>query len=90
MRKTKHHIRRLFTLSLYALCTLSFNSATAGEVDSAYFAKLIFEANNRGDFLPDIYRVNPQIGEPTLYAIQKYYVEARPTVDKQKTAALCG
>ena len=77
MRKTKHHIRRLFTLSLYALCTLSFNSATAGEVDSAYFAKLIFEANNRGDFLPDIYRVNPHIGEPTLYAIQKYYVEAR-------------
>ncbi len=77
MRKTKHCIGRLLSLGLYALCTLSFNSAIAGEVDSAYFAKLIFQANSRGDFLPDIYRVNPHINESTLYAIQKHYVEAR-------------
>ncbi|MGR8949961.1 MAG: hypothetical protein ACU84Q_18110 [Gammaproteobacteria bacterium] len=63
-------------ISLCFLIAVSANTC-AEEVDTAYFAKLLFEAKSSGNLLPDIYRINPGVDERTLYAIQKQYVAAR-------------
>ena len=66
---------------LLILCLASFLPALqAHEFDSAYFGRLLFEAKQRNDWLPDIQRINPKLDEPTLYAIQKEYVKARLAV----------
>ena len=77
MRDTNNKFTRLLLACLWTVWGLSFGSVAAEEVDSAYFANLIFEAKRRGDFLPDIYRINPQASEQTLYAIQNHYVKSR-------------
>lgn len=77
MRNLNFSISRLLVAGWCAILTLSDGAVSAEEVDSAYFAKLVFEAKNRGDFLPDIYRINPQASEQTLYAIQNHYVRSR-------------
>ena len=72
----KTEIRILY--SLLFLCSVSlFPAVHAGEFDSAYFGRLLFEAKQRNDWLPDIQRINPELNEATLYAIQKQYVKAR-------------
>ncbi len=43
-------------------------------VDHAYIAELIAAAHARGDFFPDLYRINPGLDDSDLYAVQKHYV----------------
>lgn len=51
--------------------------ATVQAVDTEYFGKLLFEAQQNGSLLPDIYRINSTLDDQTLYDIQKAYVTAR-------------
>lgn len=54
-----------------------FLPLTANAVDTAYFGKLLFDAQQNGELLPDIYRINPALDEASLYRIQKAYVAQR-------------
>lgn len=69
------------TVNFYVLTFIflmgAYGSLCAEDFDSAYFGRLLFEANQRNDWLPDIQRINPNLSEATLYAIQKQYVAAR-------------
>ncbi|MEM7466283.1 MAG: hypothetical protein AAF387_05300 [Pseudomonadota bacterium] len=61
---------------LMILCAFT-HTIYADEIDTKYFAHLIFDAKERADFLPDIHRINPNVSEQILYEIQKHYVAAR-------------
>ena len=71
------HTKGLFYL---LNCMLFTVSVSAHGFDTAYFARLMFEANQRQDWLPDIQRINPGLDESALYAIQTQYVKARLAV----------
>ena len=63
--------------SLVIFAMLFAKPLLAETLDAAYFAKLLFEAKIAGKLLPDIYRINPDIDEQSLYDIQKHYIQAR-------------
>ena len=63
---------------IIVFCSVTASSLiNAEEVDAEYFGRLLFQAHQRGDWLPDIYRINPHLEESALYAIQKQYINAR-------------
>ena len=76
MKNMKFKAVNFYILTLICLMG-AYSSLYAEEFDSAYFGSLLFEANQRNDWLPDIQRINPNLSEPTLCAIQKHYVAAR-------------
>ena len=48
--------------------------APSHALDAVYAADLMWQAKQRGDYLPDIYRLHPSLSETELYAIQRHYV----------------
>ena len=49
-------------------------SGPAHGLDTTYLADLLWQAKQRRDYLPDIYRLNPNVSEAELYAVQKKFV----------------
>jgi len=69
---------RVKTVCAWLLCMLLSHTVSAAEVvDTDYAARIIWQAQQDGDWLPDIYRLNPQLEDSTLYAIQNAYVTRR-------------
>ena len=69
---------RVKTVCAWLFCMLLPHAVCAAEtIDTDYAARLIWQAKQNGDWLPDIYRLNPQLEDSTLYAIQNAYVTRR-------------
>ena len=69
---------RVKTVCGWLLCTLLPHTLSAAEpVDTQYAARIIWQAQQDGDWLPDIYRLNPALTDASLYAIQRAYVTRR-------------
>jgi 2-keto-4-pentenoate hydratase len=69
---------RVKTVSAWLLCMLLPHAVSAAEpLDTDYAARIIWQAQHNGDWLPDIYRLNPQLEDSSLYAIQRAYVSRR-------------
>jgi len=62
---------------IFLAALLSASCTDAAEVDSEYAAKLIFEAHQSHEALPNLYRLNPKLNETKLYDIQSHYIKKR-------------
>ena len=70
-----------FTHYVFAFCAamgaISVALADDAQFDAAYAGNLAFEAQQSGQWLPDFYRLNPQLNEEQLYAVQAALVRSR-------------
>ncbi|MGB1884588.1 MAG: hypothetical protein ACPHUF_11840 [Gammaproteobacteria bacterium] len=56
------------------LAALSAQATEPSAFDAEYAATLIWEARQRGDYFPDLYRLNPDLSEARLYEVQDAFV----------------
>lgn len=79
MAQVKQPMNNYFKARVYSiLAMVSFVlPASVNAFDAEYFGSLLFNAQQRGEQLPDIYRIDADVDEDALYDIQKAYIAAR-------------